>query len=72
MSDDVYKITEVVGSSSTSQEDAIRNAIARTARTVEHLGWFEVIENRGYIEDGEVAYWQVKLAIGFRLDPARS
>lgn len=67
MSDDVYKITEVVGSSSVSQEDAIRNAVRRTARTVENLGWFEVVENRGFIDQGEVAYWQVKVKIGFTL-----
>lgn len=68
MSNNVYKITEVVGSSTESQEDAIRAAIRRTAKTVEHLQWFEVAESRGYIEHGDVAYWQVKVRIGFTLN----
>lgn len=65
MSSNVYKITEVVGSSTESQEDAIRNAIRRTAKSVEDLQWFQVVENRGYIENGDVAYWQVTVKIGF-------
>ncbi len=68
MSENVYKITEVVGSSKQSQEEAVRNAVRRTAKTVKHLRWFEVVESRGYIEDGDVAYWQVKVRIGFTLD----
>ncbi|HSG89741.1 MAG TPA: dodecin [Pseudomonadales bacterium] len=68
MSSNVYKITEVVGSSTESQEDAIRAAIRRTARTIDHLQWFEVAESRGFIEDGDVAYWQVKVKIGFTLN----
>lgn len=68
MSNNVYKVTEAVGSSTESQEDAIRTAIRRTAKTVKHLQWFEVTESRGYIEDGEVAYWQVGVKIGFTLE----
>ena len=67
MSSNVYKITEVTGSSPTSQEDAIRNAIKRTAKTVQELQWFEVTESRGYIENGDVAYWQVTVKIGFTM-----
>jgi flavin-binding protein dodecin len=67
MSNNIYKITEVVGSSTESQEDAIRGAIRRTAKTVDHLQWFEVVESRGFIEDGDVAYWQVTVKIGFTL-----
>lgn len=68
MSDHVYKKIEVVGSSTTSLEDAIRNAVAKAAKTVHSLRWFEVIETRGHIEDGNVAHWQVTVKIGFTLD----
>jgi flavin-binding protein dodecin len=63
-----YKMLELVGSSTTSVDDAIRGAIARAAKTVRHLDWFEVMETRGHILDGKVAHYQVKLKIGFRLD----
>lgn len=63
-----YKMLELVGSSTTSVDDAIRGAIARAAKTVRHLDWFEVLETRGHIVDGKVAHYQVKLKIGFRLD----
>ncbi|HEY9553013.1 dodecin [Allosphingosinicella sp.] len=65
MSDHIYKIVEVVGSSSTSIEDAIEGAIARTARTVSDIGWFEVKETRGHVANGKVAHYQVTLRIGF-------
>lgn len=68
MSDHVYKITEVAGSSERSLEDAIRNAVERTARSVHNLRWFEVVETRGHIEDGKVAHWQVTIKIGFTVD----
>lgn len=68
MSDHIYKITEVVGSSATSIEDAIEKAVARTARTVKRLDWFEVVSTRGHIADGKVAHYQVTLRIGFTLD----
>jgi flavin-binding protein dodecin len=63
-----YKLTEVVGSSTISSDDAIRNAIATASLSLKNLGWFEVVEHRGHIEDGEVAYWQVTVKIGFRLE----
>ncbi|MEW8244154.1 MAG: dodecin, partial [Candidatus Thiodiazotropha sp.] len=56
-----------VGSSQTSTDDAIRNAIARAGETIDHLNWFEVVETRGHIENGQVAHWQVTINIGFRL-----
>ncbi|MGA8262585.1 MAG: dodecin [Arenicellales bacterium] len=68
MSDNVYKIIELAGSSSKSSDDAISNAIAKASRTVNNLDWFEVVETRGHIENGKVAHYQVKLKIGFRLD----
>ena len=70
MSDHVYKLIELVGSSSTSLEDAIEKAIARAARTVKHLRWFQVVETRGHIEDGKVAHYQVTLKAGFTLEDA--
>ncbi|PWG02984.1 dodecin [Sphingosinicella humi] len=67
MSDHIYKIVEVVGSSSTGIEDAIEGAIARAAKTVREIGWFEVKETRGHVENGKVAHYQVTLRIGFTL-----
>ena len=68
MSDHVYKIVELAGSSESSMEDAIRNAIARASKTVRNMRWFEVIETRGHIEGEKVAHWQVTLKVGFTLD----
>lgn len=68
MSDHVYKVIELVGSSSESIDAAIRNAIARADKTLKHLDWFEVVETRGHIADGEVAHFQVVLRVGFRLE----
>ncbi|MEA3054530.1 MAG: dodecin [Sphingomonadales bacterium] len=67
MSDNVYKVIEIVGSSPTSIEDAIEGAIARAAATVRDIGWFEVKETRGHVEGGKVAHYQVTLKIGFTL-----
>ena len=67
MSDHVYKIVEIVGSSATSIEDAIQGAIARASSTLHDIGWFEVIETRGHVEGGKVAHYQVTLKIGFTL-----
>jgi dodecin len=63
-----YGITEVVGSSPSSIDDAISTAVARAATTVRGLDWFEVTEIRGHLEDGHVAHYQVGLKIGFRLE----
>ena len=60
---------ELVGSSPTGTDDAIRNAIAQAAATLRHLDWFEVVETRGQIADGKVAHFQVKLKVGFRIEP---
>jgi flavin-binding protein dodecin len=68
MSHHVYKLIEVVGSSTTTLEDAITNAISRTAETIRHLRWFEVTQTRGTIEEGKVSHWQVTLKIGFTLE----
>jgi len=68
MGDHVYKTTELVGTSTVSIEDAVNQAVERASKTLRHMGWFEIIENRGRIEGGKVAHWQVTLKIGFRLD----
>ena len=67
MSDNVYKIIEIVGSSETSIEDAIEKAIARASITLHDIGWFEVKETRGHVVHGRVAHFQVTLKIGFTL-----
>ena len=69
MSDHVYKIVELVGSSPISIEDAIQSAIARASSTVENIRWFEVLETRGHVEDGKVLHYQVTLKVGFTLNP---
>ena len=65
--DNVYRITEIVGSSTTSIDDAIRTAISRANQTLRNLEWFEVVETRGHIENGEIGHFQVTLKAGFRL-----
>lgn len=68
MSDHVYKIVEIVGSSPTSIEDAIQNAVGRASQTLREIRWFEVKETRGHVEGGRVAHYQVTLRIGFTLE----
>lgn len=68
MSDHVYKLIEIVGSSARSSDDAIANAIAKASKTVHNMDWFEVKEMRGHIVNGKVGHYQVTLKIGFRLD----
>lgn len=68
MTDHIYKRIEIIGSSTTSIEDAVHNALARAAKTIRHMRWFEVAETRGTIENGQVAHWQVTLKIGFTLE----
>ncbi|WP_327726660.1 dodecin family protein [Streptomyces sp. NBC_00487] len=68
MTDHVYRVTEIVGSSGESVDHAIRNGVARAAQTLRNLDWFEVTQVRGHIEDGQIAHYQVGLKVGFRLD----
>jgi dodecin len=63
-----YRVTEVVGTSRDSLQQAVRNGVSRASETLRHLDWFEVTEMRGSIEDGDVGYFQVTMKIGFRLD----
>lgn len=66
--DHVYKILELVGSSETSIEDAIKNAVSRASKTIRDMKWFEVVQTRGHIENGTVGHYQVTLRVGFTLD----
>ena len=68
MSDAIYRITEVVGTSPESVQQAIRNGIARVSRTVRNVEWFEATEIRGQVENGEIAAFQVTLKVGFKLE----
>lgn len=68
MSDQVYKIIELTGSSADSIQDAVRVAVAKAAETVRNLEWFEVVETRGAIADQKLTQFQVTVKIGFRLD----
>lgn len=68
MADHTYRVSEIVGSSSESLDDAIRGGIRRAARTVRELDWFEVTEIRGHIVDGDVGHFQVGMKVGFRLE----
>lgn len=68
MSDQVYKLVEVVGSSNAGTDQAIRSAIETAAKTLRHIDWFEVVETRGHVVDGKVAHFQVTLKVGFRLE----
>lgn len=65
-----YALTEVVGTSKQGVDEAIRNAVRRLSKTVDHLDWFEVIQVRGYVRDGNVDHFQVTLKVGSRLEDA--
>ncbi|MER8183183.1 dodecin [Kitasatospora sp. NPDC094015] len=68
MSDHIYRVTEIVGSSSEGVDQAIRNGVDRASRTLRNLDWFEVVQVRGHIADGRIEHFQVGLKVGFRLD----
>jgi flavin-binding protein dodecin len=68
MGDHVYKLIELTGSSNISSDDAIRNAITKASETINNVYWFQVIETRGSIRDGQVSDWQVTVKVGFRLN----
>lgn len=68
MSDHVYSVTEVYGSSADSLDGAIRNAVGTASKSLRNLEWFEVSEIRGHITDGAVAHFQVGVKLGFRYD----
>lgn len=68
MSDNVYSVSEIVGSSTESIDEAIKGAIGRASRTLHNLDWFEVSQIRGRIEEDQQCHFQVTLKVGFRLD----
>jgi dodecin len=68
MTDHVYRVTEIVGSSPDSVHQAIRNGVERAGQTLRNVEWFEVTEIRGQVADGAVAHFQVGLKVGFRLE----
>ena len=68
MTNHVYRLTEVVGSSPTSVDDAIRTAVRKASETVRNIEWFQTEEVRGQVVDGDVAYFQVTVKLGFRVD----
>lgn len=68
MSAHIYKKIEIVGSSQTSIEEAVNNAVAKAAESIRNIRWVEVVETRCHVENQKVAYWQVTVKIGFTLD----
>ncbi len=68
MSNHVYKLIELTGSSTVGTDDAVRNAVAKAHETVRNIHWFTVAETRGHVVDGKVAHWQVTIKLGFTLD----
>ena len=68
MKDPVYKLIELTGTSKTSIEDAVDNAIKRAGKTTRNLAWFQVIETRGNIDKGKVRHWQVTIKVGFEVE----
>ena len=68
MADHVYKLLELTGSSANSSDDAVRNAIAKAAKTMRNMHWFQVTETRGHISNDKIAHWQVTIKVGFTLE----
>ncbi|MFG6668516.1 dodecin [Halomonas sp. HNIBRBA4712] len=68
MSNHIYKHVEITGSSETSIEDAVQNALAKASESIDHMRWLEVTDTRGHIENGRVAHWQVTAKVGFTLE----
>lgn len=68
MSDNTYRVIEIVGTSTAGSDEAIANGVDRASKTMENLDWFEVIEVRGHIENGSIQHYQAHLKVGFRLN----
>ena len=68
MNEHVYKVVEIVGSSPTSFDDAVRSAIERATQTIRNLRWFEVTQMRGHVENGKIGHFQTTLKVGFTMD----
>jgi flavin-binding protein dodecin len=68
MTDHVYKTIELYGSSPKGLQDAIENAVAKAAKTVHEMRWFQMTEVRGHLDDGKIQHWQVGVKIGFTIE----
>jgi dodecin len=68
MANHVYKLVEIVGTSTAGTDDAIRNAIETAAKTIRRIDWFEVLETRGHVAEGKIDHYQVTLKVGFRVE----
>jgi dodecin len=68
MTNHIYKKIELVGSSPVGIEDAVQNALSKASKSLRNLRWFEVLETRGHIEEGQIGHWQVTIKVGFTLD----
>ena len=68
MTEHVYKLLELTGSSTKSSDDAVQNTIAKASKTLRSMQWFQVTETRGHIDGGKIAHWQVTVKIGFTLE----
>jgi flavin-binding protein dodecin len=68
MAGNVYKMIELTGTSETSIEDAVNNAVARAGESVRQLRWFEILETRGAVSNGKVSEWQVTIKVGFKIE----
>ncbi len=68
MSNHVYKMIELTGSSEKGIEEAIQNAVAKASESVRNMRWFQVTDTRGHIDNGQVQHWQVTVKIGFTLE----
>ena len=71
MSNNTYRVSEIIGTSPESIDGAIRSGIERAQETIRNLDWFEVTEIRGHLRDGEIAHFQVGMKVGFRLDASQ-
>lgn len=68
MTDHVYRVIELVGTSETSIEDAIKSAVSKASNTLRHMRWFQVVETRGHIENNAVSHYQVTMKVGFTVE----
>ena len=66
--DHTYKVTEIVGTSSEGIDAAIRSGVARASESIRHLDWFDVVQIRGHLEEGQVGHFQVTMKVGFRIE----
>jgi hypothetical protein len=68
VADNIYKVVQVVGSSTVSIADGVRNAVSKASETLRNVEWVEVEKIRGHVVDGQLEHFQVETKIGFRLE----